>query len=174
MAFTEDQLEDYRIWFDGPGHASVLVGPCSGSPWHGEKIPLDGRHYSCAGRVILKNGRELFANLPVRTHTFDFLDWENVYCNLEGRWYGVDEPCLYEQLGLTPDEALPFTWVPDIPLDYSVPGPYPMVWHAPEQEQVVAHLVGLMANMRNGARPLRNWPSTPPGVPRRSRWRLWP
>ncbi|MCY1058919.1 hypothetical protein [Nannocystis sp. SCPEA4] len=135
MPYTEDDLETYRIWFDGPGHATVLVGPCSGSPWLGEKIPLDGRHYRCAGKIILKNGRELFANLPLRTHTFDFLEREDVHCRLGDLWYGMDEPSLYEQLGMRPEQALPYTWQPDIPLDYHVPGPYPMHWGSAATER---------------------------------------
>jgi hypothetical protein len=126
MPYTEDQLEEYRIWFDGPGHAHVFVGPCSASPWIGKKIPLDGRRYHCAGKIILKNGRELFANLPIRTDTFDFLVREEVYCQLGNKWYGLDEPELFAALGLTREQALPYTWLPDIPLDYHKPGPYPM------------------------------------------------
>ena len=102
MPYTEDELEDYRIWFDGPGHATVFVGPCSGSSWRGSKIPLDGRRYHCAARVILKNGRELFANLPIRTDTSDFLDREEVYVQVGDKWYGMDEPALYGCLGLEP------------------------------------------------------------------------
>jgi len=134
MPYTEDELDEHRIWFDGPGHAHVLVGPCSASPWAGTKIPLDGRHYCCAGKIILKNGQELFASLPIRTHTFDFLEREEVHCKLGELWYGMDEPWLYERLGLTREEALPYTWLPDIPLDYHVAGPYPMYRGAPPDE----------------------------------------
>lgn len=107
MPYTEDDLEEHRIWFDPPGRATVFVGPCSASPWTGPKIPLDGRSYHCAGKVILKNGVELFANLPIRTDTFDFLVREEVFCKLGDKWYGMDEPWLYERLGLSREEALP-------------------------------------------------------------------
>lgn len=126
MPYTEDQLDEHNIWFDPPGRATVFVGPCSGSPWVGPTIPLDGRRYHCAGKVILRNGVELFANLPLRTDTFDFLIREEVYCKVGELWYGMDEPSLYERLGLSREQALPYTWLPDIPLAYREPGPYPM------------------------------------------------
>jgi hypothetical protein len=121
---------DCRIHFEKPGEATVLNGPFSGKAWKETKITMDGRHYKCAGKVILKNGTELFANLPIRTHTFDFLEREGVYCLIEDTWYRPDEPEFLEKLGITSDEAFPYTWMPDRPLNYHIPGPYPMDWYA--------------------------------------------
>ena len=45
------------ISFQNKGTAMVRVGPCSASPLQVEKIPLDGRHYVCAGTIILKTGQ---------------------------------------------------------------------------------------------------------------------
>ena len=127
MPFSEDFLEEnFRIWFNGPGHAIVRTGPCSASPWIEKTIPLDGRHYESAGKVLLKNGIELFAHLPIRTHTFDFLEYEDVFVKIDGLWYQFDEPELYVKLGISQEDALPYTWLPDIPLQYSNKGPYPM------------------------------------------------
>ena len=132
MPITDRELEDidHRIRFEKPGEVHVWVGPCSVSLWTGPKIPLDGRHYSCAGKIILKNGRELFANLPIQTHSFDFLERGSVYCRLGDAWYGMHEPELFAALGLSAEEALPYTWLPDRPLDYPIQGPYPMDGHA--------------------------------------------
>ncbi len=121
---------DYRIHFEDPGQVTVLVGPCSGQRWKPHKIPMDGRHYKCAGKIILKNGAELRANLPIRTHTFNFLEREGVYCQIGDTWYSPDEPEFLSTLGLLAEQTFPFTWLPDRPLDYHEPGPYPMDWYA--------------------------------------------
>ena len=126
---------DAPISFEEKGGVTVRVGPCSGQPWSEEKIPLDGRHYICAGTVILKNGLQLQANFEISTHTFDFLDRDSVkvYIDNEKAWYYMDELELYEILGLTMDEALPYKWLTDRPLDYFKNGPYPMKWHTDEK-----------------------------------------
>jgi len=119
-----------RIRFQKPGEAIVLVGPCTGRKWTGNKITMDGRHYECAGTVILKNGKRLFASLPIKTHNFDFLEQDGVYCQLGDSWYKPSEPEFLVNLGISAEEAFPYTWLSDIPLDYHVPGPYPMDWFA--------------------------------------------
>jgi hypothetical protein len=43
-------------------------------------------------------------------------------------WYTFDEPELYAVLGVRREDALPFRWVCDPPLDYHAKGPYPMEW----------------------------------------------
>ncbi|MHA4847639.1 hypothetical protein ACX0G7_25965 [Flavitalea antarctica] len=116
------------ISFLQPGKADVRVGPCSASPWSKKKIPLDGRHYVCAGVIILKNGVKLRSNFEINTHTFDFLERRTVKCFIDDAWYYMDEPELYEKLGIDMEGALPYKWLPDIPLDYSDVGPYPMKW----------------------------------------------
>ena len=121
---------DYRIHFERPGEATVLVGPCAGKKWTGMKIIMDGRHYKCAGTIILKNGKRLFANLPIRTHNFDFLERDGVYCQIGDSWYKPGEAEFLSVLGISADEAFPYTWLPDIPLDYRESGPYPMDWIA--------------------------------------------
>jgi hypothetical protein len=118
------------ISFLGKGEVQVRVGPCSASPWNDKKIPLDGRHYICSGTIILKNGVRLIANFEINTHTFDFLERDTVKIYIDGQkaWYYIDEQELYEILGLTKEEALPYTWLTDRPLDYHNQGPYPMKW----------------------------------------------
>jgi hypothetical protein len=118
-----------RLFFLDPGQCTVLVGPCSGTSLRGSKIPLDGRHYICAGTVILKNGRELRAQLRIQTHHFDFLERDATHVFLEDVWYTMDEPELYKALRMKQKDALPYTWLPDVPLDYHVKGPYPMDWY---------------------------------------------
>jgi len=132
MPITPEKIEqsEFRIHFEKPGEVTVLNGPCSGTRWKEKKIAMDGRHYKCAGKVILKNGTELFANLRIRTHTFDFLEKEAVYCQIGDTWYRPNEPEFLATLGITSDEAFPYTWMPDRPLDYHLPGPYPMDWYA--------------------------------------------
>jgi hypothetical protein len=120
-----------------PGECRVVVGPGKQTLWLGEKIPLDGRHYLCTGTVILKNGRELFANLRIQTHHFDFLEIKNIWVQVGDTWYRMKEPELFAALGISPEEALPFTWLPERPLDYEENGPYPidMLRHRIELEK---------------------------------------
>lgn len=127
MPITDKQLEKPdRIYFHKAGEVTVLIGPCSGMAWTGAKIPLDGRHYRCAGKVILKSGQELRADLALQTHTFDFLEREHVHCRLGDAWYRMDEPELMTALGIRAEDAFPYRWSPDRPLDYHKMGPYPM------------------------------------------------
>src|SRR6185436_2999748 len=110
--------------------ATVRIGPSSGAPLTNNKIPLDGRHYICAGTIILRNGMKLQANFEINTHTFDFLERDTViiYIANEQAWYYMNEDALYDILGVTKEEALPYQWLPDIPLDFHNKGPYPMHW----------------------------------------------
>jgi len=137
MPITPETIRqtDGRIHFEKPGQATVLVGPCTGRTWKEKKIAMDGRHYKCAGTIILKNGTKLFANLPIKTHTFDFLERDWVYCQIGDTWYRPDEPEFLTVLGITSEEAFPYTWIPDIPLNYHKPAPYPMDWHASVKAQ---------------------------------------
>lgn len=132
MPLRIKDLEDYGapIRFEAEGCVTVLTGPCSGSALRNAKIPLDGRHYVCAGQVILKNGMALRANFEINTHTFDFLvrDSVRVFIAEAQAWYSMDEPELFDLIGVKKEDALPYRWNPDVPLDYSVQGPYPMHW----------------------------------------------
>ena len=131
MALRLDDIERYGvpISFLNKGEVDVRVGPCSASPWN-QKIPLDGRHYVCAGQIIFKTGLTMRANFEINTHTFDFLERDSVriYIEKERAWYQIDEPGLFEILGISKADALPYHWLPDQPLDYHEKGPYPMKW----------------------------------------------
>ena len=118
------------ISFLDKGEVEVRVGPCSATFLKEKKIPLDGRHYICAGTIILKNGLKLRANFEINTHTFDFLERDTVkiYIDEKEAWYYIDEQELYDILRTTKNEALPYKWLPDRPLDCHEQGPYPMKW----------------------------------------------
>jgi hypothetical protein len=130
MPLRLKEIEQYGapISFQNKGTAMVRVGPCSASPLDLDKIPLDGRHYVCAGTIILKNGTKLQANFEINTHTFDFLECDTVkiYIDREKAWYYMAEEELYDVLGIQKADALPYKWLPDIPLDYHDKGPYLM------------------------------------------------
>lgn len=132
MPIREKDIEekyDGRIHFEGPNEVTVLVGPCSGLLLREPTIPMDGRHYKCGGKIILKNGREVRASLALQTHTFDFLERDGVWCKVEDTWYKPDEPEFLVALKITEEEAFPYTWLPDRPLAYHEKGPYPMNWY---------------------------------------------
>lgn len=73
---------------------------------------------------------KLQANFEIKTHTFDFLERNSVkiYIEEERAWYYTGEQELYDILGIKKEDALPYMWLPDIPLDYHDKGPYPMTW----------------------------------------------
>ena len=75
MPLRLKDIEQYGapISFEAEGTASVRCGPCSSAPLNVNRIPLDGRRYICAGKIILKTGITLKANFEINTHTFDFL-----------------------------------------------------------------------------------------------------
>lgn len=130
LRLTDIERYGAPISFLNKGEVKVRIGPCSATYLGSSKIPMDGRHYICSGTIILKNGTKLLANFEINTHTFDFLERDSVkiYIDKEKAWYSIDEQELYDILGLTKDEALPYTWLPDRPLDYHNQGPYPMKW----------------------------------------------
>jgi len=126
MPIYDSDLDKLPIWFHKPGEATVIAGPCSAMAFKEKKIPLDGRHYGCAGKVILRNGTELRTDLRIQTHNFDFLEPDGVCCRIDGAWYQLSERELLVKLGLKFEEAFPCNWLPDVPLDYHEPGPYPV------------------------------------------------
>jgi hypothetical protein len=130
MPFTPEDLKWMPIAFEHPGQVSVFTSPCSSTFWMGATIPLDGRRFQLAGKVILQNGRELFANLRLSTDRPVVLEPNEVFCAVGDTWFNPDEPGFCDALGLKREQTLPYTWLPDRPLDHPVPGPYPVEWDA--------------------------------------------
>ena len=130
MRLTDIEKHGVPISFLNKGQVEVRVGPCSIKSMQEQRIPLDGRRYICAGTIILRDGLQLRANFEISTHTFDFLDRESVVVYLEGEkaWYFMHEEELFIKLGIAREDALPYKWNPDIPLDHYQKGPYPMNW----------------------------------------------
>lgn len=130
MPIRQADIDRYGapIHFEHEGQITVRTGPSTGHILNREKIPLDGRHYICSGKIILKCGLSLRANFEIRTHTYDFLDIETVRVHIKDidAWYKINEDELWTLLGKVMDEELPFTWLPDKPLEYHKDGPYPM------------------------------------------------
>ena len=130
MPFTKHDLEQAPISFCKKNEAWVIVGSCSKTVWDEKKIPLDGRKYILGGEIILKNNTVLRASFDIDTTTFDFLVKGSVYIYLNEVWYRWDEPELLEKLGLNPDEAFPFKWLPDRELNFTDKGPYKFDWYS--------------------------------------------
>jgi len=132
MSFNLKDLEksDAPVSFLKKGEVKVRIGPSSATFLYDQKIPLDGRRYICAGTIILKNDIVMPANFEIKTYTFDFLVHDSVFVFVEKEqaWYSIDEQELYIKLGVSKEEAIPYQWLPDRPLDYYKSGPYPMKW----------------------------------------------
>jgi hypothetical protein len=130
----DDEIVYQFIGKPRPGRVMVYTGPNSVTFFDGERILLDGRKYSCDGRVFFRTGQEVRAKFVVDTTSFEFLSLNSVICYVGDLWYRWDEDALYEALGTTKELALPFTWEADRPLDYHIPGPYPMRRFEPRAE----------------------------------------
>ena len=132
MPLREKEIErdGVPISFLKEGQVKALVGPCSAIFLRSNTIPLDGRHFYCAGTIVFKNGVKLRANFQINTHTFDFLERDSVlvYLTKEEAWYFIKEDELFDKLGSTRDDMLPYKWLTDVPLDYHEKGPYSMQW----------------------------------------------
>jgi hypothetical protein len=126
MPFTKKDLEDLPILFCKKDDVWVTVGPCSTKSWKESKIPLDGRQYKCGGTIIFKNGFKYRASFTINTTTFDFIEKEGVYIEVEEDWYNINEPDLLNKICLNSEDIFPFLWETDRPLDYHVKGPYKM------------------------------------------------
>lgn len=130
MPLRLSDIEQYGvpISFLDKGQVQVRTGPCSAAFWDEPTIPLDGKYYICAGTIFLKNGIELRANFEINTHTFDFLERDSVkvYIEKEKAWYSMEEEELYNIMGISREDAMPYRWMTDRPLSYPEKGPYPM------------------------------------------------
>ena len=126
MPFKREDIDNAPIWFAKQNEVWVTVGPFGVSVWKENKIPLDGRQYKCGGQIIFKNGSRYRASFTINTTTFDFLDRESVYLNLNEVWYSIHEPELLMQLQLKQEEIFPYEWIPDRELEYHVLAPYKM------------------------------------------------
>lgn len=115
-------------------YAVVFVGPCTVESLRSSKIPLDGRKYIVHGDVEFRTGRRLRARLVIDTTDFDFLELDGTFVHLDGTWYSFEEHELYTAMGTSREHALPFTWEPDIPLDYDEQPPYPMRFYSGNPE----------------------------------------
>jgi len=107
-------------------YAVVYVGPCTVATFEAKKIPLDGRKYVMHGSIRFRTSASLRAKLVIDTTDFDFLELDGTFVYFNGLWYRWDEDALYTAMGTSKDAALPFTWLPDFPLDHDEQGPYPM------------------------------------------------
>ena len=136
MPIRIDDIEKYGapITFLEKGKVQVRNGPNLATFLKEDIIPLDGRFYCCAGTIILRNGITLRANFEINTHTFDFLerDTVRVYIDKERAWYSLDEQGLFEIFEIKKEDALPYKWLPDKPLNYYKQGPYAMNFYTDE------------------------------------------
>jgi hypothetical protein len=130
MPFFLEDIKKYGapIYFLKENEVRALCGPCTSEKLNKKKIPLDGRHYECAGLVHLNNGLTLRANFQINTHTFNFLEIDSVIVFIESKnaWYYLKDDELCDVLKISKEDIFPFEWMPDIPLDYIKPAPYKM------------------------------------------------
>lgn len=128
MPILKKDIDEYGLPISFPvkKEVNVFVGPCTTQSWTKKKIPLDGRHYRCAGIIICNNGDSFEVSFDIRTHIFDFLDKESVYVQLEDGYYSLDEDLFLEKTGLAKEDIYPYKWMPNVPLDYHEKGPYQM------------------------------------------------
>lgn len=119
-----------EVWYPlDEGQVSISSGPGGNDLWHGLAIPLDGRSYTCAGKIILPAGQELRANFSVLTDLCFLLDQSSTTCCIGTTWYRMEEPEFFTALGLPREQVFPYHWQPDRPLCSDDRGPYRMDWN---------------------------------------------
>ena len=124
MPLKESDIKKYSIQIAEKNEVFVWIGPCSAKKMELEKIPLDGRKYECGGEVQLANGLDLQASFRIQKNDDPLLIIETVYTKIDGIWYKLNEPEFFEKTGLEREDILPFTWIPDIPLEDIESTPY--------------------------------------------------
>jgi hypothetical protein len=154
MPRTEQDIEKLDgVWVPmSPGEVRVNAGQHAAMIWREPIIPLDGRQFNCAGRIILRSGQELPANFSILTHLCFLLDQSSTICRIGTTWYGVNEPELYETLGITREQALPFHWLPDRPLDCEDQDPYRMDWGFLRKRELVKQMKPMEGKLNHRSR----------------------
>jgi hypothetical protein len=127
MPLKVSDIEKYSIKIAEKNEVFVWVGPCSSKKMSFDVIPLDGRKYECGGTIILANGLDLQASFRIIKSTNEpLLIDDSIYTKIDDVWYKLGEPEFYAKTELDPDDVFPIEWLPDIPLELSLKGPYRM------------------------------------------------
>jgi hypothetical protein len=109
-----------------PGSRQVRVNSESvlGSVgFDGASIPFDYRSYVLYGETILPGGTRVLTRFDIDTRKPALLvDEGNWY--IQGTWYDAFEPEALELLGVSPDEARPFSWTLNVPIETIEEPPY--------------------------------------------------
>ncbi len=107
-------------------------------------IPLDGRIYICAGKIILRDGRSLRAEFRLYTDKRRPFNVKSLWCTPDDgkNWYSLDDSLdtreLLAAISAKRGDVFPIQWLPDRPLEHEDHGPYAADWSpgraAPKQK----------------------------------------
>jgi hypothetical protein len=108
-----------------PGCRTVLVrtdGTGGARHFDGISIPLDGRTYIAHGTTLLANGVTVRSRFEIDTSRSSPLSGSLWY--IDGKWYVPFEPAALEVLGVSREEASPFSWMTNVRLRSLEDPPY--------------------------------------------------
>jgi hypothetical protein len=91
--------------------------------YQGTTIPFDYRSYVLYGHTILPNGTRIPTKFEIDTRKPTLLAGEG-YWHIDGIWYWPFEPDASRVLGVSAEEARPFRWTSNVPIETVEPPPY--------------------------------------------------
>jgi hypothetical protein len=126
MPLKLSDIKKYSIKIAERGEVLAWIGPCTVKKQDLKQIPLDGRKYECAGTIFLANGLDLQASFRIKKSDEPLLIDDSIYTKIDDAWYKLGEPDFFVKTELEKEDVFPIEWIPDIPLQTNVRGPYKM------------------------------------------------
>jgi hypothetical protein len=121
------EVVDQFLGHPDPGSTEVKVrsieNRLGAGPFRGPSIPIDGRSYILYGYTILPAGVRIPTRFEIDTRKPTLLVGEGKW-HIAGTWYWPFEPEALQVLGVSPEEARPFAWLPNVPIQTVEKPPY--------------------------------------------------
>ena len=92
--------------------------------FRGESIPLDGRTYIFYGYTIFPCGIRVASDFEIDTKCPTLLPKTARLWHIDGTWYMSFHADALAVLGISPENARPFSWVPNVPIQTVEQPPY--------------------------------------------------
>jgi hypothetical protein len=89
----------------------------------GKVIPCDNRSYILYGYTILADGRRIPSQFEIDTRKPTLLVGEGLW-HIDGTWHMSFDPAVLKAMNVAPEEARPFRWIPNVPIQTVEQPPY--------------------------------------------------
>ena len=126
MPSDPKRLDDY-LGHPYPDSTSVMVR--GESRWEGVRsfdgkvIPIDYRSYILQGYTILPDGQRILTRFEIDTRKPTLLVSEGFWY-IKGIWYLPFKADALTAMGVAPEDARPFRWIPNVPIQTVEQPPY--------------------------------------------------